>query len=182
MNKLCALQADNAHFHVTVLVAKRMAAFLKLFMPFLDNATVRTAVSHLAVGMSGFKAEDPDKPEEAAAVLPLVYSFITAVIPYCNEAFSGVSPNQACMEDKSGQHVEAVCDVLVLAIRTFESAVEVTLRCKVQEASELFRCISCAHARAVLQCLAMPARSLMLLHAHHFWRWLHVNCPCVVAW
>lgn len=138
MKQLFALQADETHALMNALVSKRMAVLLRLFMPHLGNATVRTAVNHLAVGMSGFKAEDPDKPEEAAAVLPLVYSFITAVLPHCNEA-SSASSDQAGIAECGVVSVEAVCDVLVLAIKTFESAAEVTLRCKVQEAPELFR-------------------------------------------
>lgn len=134
-----ALQADEAHFLMNALVSKRMAVLLRLSMPHLSNATVRTAVNHLAVGMSGFKAEDPDKPEEAALVLPLVYNFITAVLPHCNEAFCSASSDQAGMAGCVAVGIEAVCDVLMLAIKTFESAVEVTLRNEVQEASELFR-------------------------------------------
>ena len=134
-----ALQADEAHFLMNALVSKRMAVLLRLSMPHLSNATVRTAVNHLAVGMGGFKAEDPDKPEEAALVLPLVYNFITAVLPHCNEAFCSASSDQAGMAGCVAVGIEAVCDVLMLAIKTFESAVEVTLRNEVQEASELFR-------------------------------------------
>lgn len=134
-----ALQADETHCLMNALVSKRMAVLLRLFMPQLDNATVRTAVNHLAVGMSGFKAGDPEKPEEAASVLPLVYIFITAVLPHCNAAFASASSDQAGMAGCGVAGTEAVCDVLMLAIKTFESAVEVTLRCKVQEASELFR-------------------------------------------
>ena len=139
MKQLFALQADETHFLVSALVSKRMAVLLRFFMPHLNTATVRTAVNHLAVGMSGFKAEDPDKPEEAASVLPLVYRFITAVLPHCNEAFCGGSSDQAGMAECGAACIEAVCDVLMLAIKTFESAAEVTLRCEVQAASELFR-------------------------------------------
>ena len=139
MKQLFALQADETHFLMNALVSKHMAVLLRLFMPHLGNASVRTAVNHLAVGMSGFKAEDPDKPEEAASVLPVVFNFITAVLPHCDEAFSSASSDQAGMAGCRVVGIEAVCDVLTLAIKTVESAMEVTLRCEVQEASELIR-------------------------------------------
>ena len=116
-----------------------MSLLLEMFMPHLSNATVCTAVHHLAVGMGGFKSEEVHMASEAAAVLPLVHKFITAMLPYCDTAFTRASTDQRCMRGVFIPDVEAICDVLVLAIKTLESALEVTLRYEVQTASELSR-------------------------------------------
>ena len=116
-----------------------MAALLKIFMPHLSKATVRTAVNHMAVGMGAFKSEELDMARDAACVLPLVHQFIVAILPHCNRAFTAASTDTACLTEPLTPHVGAVCDVLMLAIKTFESAVEVTLRYEIQGASELSR-------------------------------------------
>ena len=138
--QLCAsLQAEEVHLLVTALVSRRMAILLELFMPHLNNATVRTAVNHLAVGMGGFKAEEFDTAKDAASTLPLVHKFIAAILPHCNRTFTTASSAMACLIEPLMPHLGAVCDVLMLAIKTFVSAVEVTLRYEIQGASELSR-------------------------------------------
>ena len=134
-----SLQAEEAHLLVAAFVSRRMAALLEMFVPHLSNATVRTAVNHLAVGMGAFKSEDLSMAEDAARVLPLLHKFIVAILPHCNRAFTAASTNSACPTEPLMPYVGAVCDVLTLAIKTFESAVEVTLRYKIQGASELSR-------------------------------------------
>lgn len=121
---------------MATLVSRRMAALLEMFTPFLNNTTVRTAVNHLAVGMGGFKSEESDMAQDAASMLPLVNTFITAFLPHCNKAFSGASTD---LEQSMAPHGKAIGDVLVLAIKTIESAMEVTLRFEVQGAAELSR-------------------------------------------
>lgn len=128
------MQAEEAHFLVAALVSKCIPVLLDMFMPHLSNPTVRTAVNHLAVGMGGFKSEELDMAKDAASMLPLVHGFITAVQPHCNKAFTAASTDRVGLA-----HVEAVCEVLMLAIKTFESAIEVTLRYEVKGASELSR-------------------------------------------
>lgn len=156
MHVSCALQADEAHFLVTALVSKRMSLLVEMFMPHLSNATVRTAVHHLAVGMGGFKLEEAHMASEAAAVLPLVHKFISALLPCCNTAFTMASTDQTCMRGVFIADVKVICDVLVLAIKTFESALEVTLRYEVQTASELSRYASCSLSCA---CKQLPLSS-----------------------
>lgn len=138
-----SMQAE-AQLLVTALVSKRMTAFLEMFMPHLSNTTVRTAVNHVAVGMGGFKSEELHLAKDAASILPLVHIFIKAVLPHCNKAFQAASRYMACPQQHRELTLEAVCEVLMLAIKTFESAVGVTLRFEVLGASEMYRygCIS----------------------------------------
>ena len=121
---------------MAALVSKRMASLLDMFTPYLSNATVRTAVNHLAVGIGSFKSEESDTAEDAASMLPLVNSFITAFLPHCNKTFARASTG---LEQSMVAHVGAIGEVLMLAIKTMESAMEVTLRYEVQGAAELSR-------------------------------------------
>ena len=116
-----------------------MPNLLTMMLPHFSNATVCAAVTHLAVGMSGFKVDDPARPDEAATVLPLTYKFIKAVLPFCDKAFTAMSdkPGQTCKSSQA--QLATICDILMLSIKTFESAVEVTIRCGVQETHELAR-------------------------------------------
>lgn len=169
MHLSCALQADEAHFLVTALVSKRMSLLLEMFTPHLSNATVRTAVHHLAVGMGGFKSEEVHMASDAAAVLPLVHKFITAMLPHCNTAFNRASTDQTCRDIYATfiPDVKVVCEVLVLAIKTFESALEVTLRCEVQTASELSRYASCSLNCADKQCPLSSSCPANAADQHH---------------
>ena len=134
-----ALQAEEVHLLVASLVSRRMAVLLEMFMPHLSNATVRTAVNHMAVGMDGFKSEEFDTAKDAASMLPLVHEFIVAILPHCNRTFTAASTDTACDTKPLMPHLAVVCDVLMLAIKTFESAVEVTLRYEIHGAPQLSR-------------------------------------------
>ena len=124
---------------MTALVSRRMATMLEMFMPHVGNATVHTAVRHLAAGMGGFKAEDSVLAKDAASMLPLLHGFIKAVLPHCNKSFQAAFTDTTCLGRPLTPQIEAACEVLALAIKSFESAMEVTLRYDVQRVSDLSR-------------------------------------------
>ncbi len=99
-----------------------MPDLLRLLLPSWKDPTVHKALSSLAIGLGSFKAED--ELHKASAVLPSVEAFIKATLPHCNECFLASQQSAHTIQDT----LVSMCGLLSLAVKTFESAIEVTIR------------------------------------------------------
>lgn len=97
-----------------------MPQLLSLLLPFVTDSTVCTALDTLAVGLEPFKAEGDS--QKAVAALPSIGAFIQGLLPFLDGVLAEASHiNDVIM-------LSLLCDLLTLAVKTFKSAVEVSMR------------------------------------------------------
>ena len=97
-----------------------MPQLLRLLLPFMKDSTVYTALNALAVGLEPFKAEG--EAQKALAALPSIGAFVQGFLPFLNIVLAEASHTSDLT------NLSLMCDLLTSAIKTFKSAVEVSLR------------------------------------------------------
>ena len=114
------MQAVQQHLLLQSAVARHMPQLLSLLLPFVTDSTVCTALDTLAVGLEPFKAEGDS--QKAVAALPSIGAFIQGLLPFLDGVLAEASHiNDVIM-------LSLLCDLLTLAVKTFKSAVEVSMR------------------------------------------------------
>ena len=102
-------------------VAQYLPALLTFLLPHMEDRTVQTALASLAAGMDTFKAEG--EPEKAVAMLPSIGAFVKSLLPFLNESLAEASDSAS-----HASRLASLSDLLTTAIKTFTSAVEVSMR------------------------------------------------------
>lgn len=114
------MQAVQQDLLLQSAVARHMPQLLSLLLPFVTDSTVCTALDTLAVGLEPFKAEGDS--QKAVAALPSIGAFIQGLLPFLDGVLAEASHINDVIK------LSLLCDLLTLAVKTFKSAVEVSMR------------------------------------------------------
>lgn len=114
-------QALHQHLLVQSAVARHLPHLLSIMLPYVQDHTIHTALTNLAVGLEPFKAEGDS--HKAMAAVPSIGAFIQSILPFLDDVLTEVP-----MDPREATKLPIICDLLTLAIKTFKSAVEVCMR------------------------------------------------------